>query len=360
MSDCPGCEVLPGPLPTTGSLYLWPPLGHTLNKIRAALAATGVPVDAPADDCLSVPVGAEVFQTLRDLSTKNLSQIERQQCKYLLLPCGAQPTLGDLGRVDSLNHLLAHVTGRWLVELLAEQRLVSHFQPIVRTDDPEQIFAYECLLRGLTETGDLISPTQLYGASRDANLLYHLDRSARLQHIAAVRRHNLDTTVFINFTPTAIYDPQFCLRSTVAAIQATGLPPASFVFEVVESDHVTDIERLPNILNYYRQAGFRVALDDLGAGYSSLNLLSQIRPDFIKLDMQLIRDIDTDPYKGEVVSKLIGAAHNLGVQVVAEGIETVGEWNWIAAHGADYSQGYLFGKPNAEPQRSFAVGTNRA
>jgi EAL domain-containing protein (putative c-di-GMP-specific phosphodiesterase class I) len=355
MSNCPGCELLPGPLPTSGTLCLWPPLGHTQSKLRAAFEANGIHSDVSSPDCLTVPVSDEAFQTLRDLAAADLSEVECNQCKYLLLPTGVQPTLSDFGRVNSLTHLIAHVSGRWLVELLAERRLTTHFQPIVCTESPEQVFAYECLVRGIDAAGKLISPGRLYNVARDASLLYYLDRSSRLQHIAAARRYGLKSTVFINFNPTSIYDPEFCLRSTVAAIQETEIPPENFIFEVVESDRVTDIGRLPKILDYYRRAGFRIALDDVGAGYSSLNMLSLLRPDFVKLDMELIRGIDHDPYKGEVVGKLIESAHNLGVKVIAEGVETVGEWNWAAIHGADYTQGYLFGKPAAEPQPSLAV-----
>jgi EAL domain-containing protein (putative c-di-GMP-specific phosphodiesterase class I) len=332
-----------------GTLYLWPPLGHTLNKIAESLIKAELAATKLGDDCLSIDVTPSALHVLNEVCQARLSQVERDQCKYLLLPPGRELTLSDLGRVNSLTHLLAHVTGRWLVELLAERRLITQFQPIVHTSEPENIFAYECLIRGVDTVGKPIMPGKLFDASRDANLLFHLDRAARLQHIHAAEQHNLTTAVFINFNPTSIYDPAFCLSSTIAAIRRTHLDPKQFVFEVVESDRVVDIERLPQILDFYRREGFRVALDDVGAGYSSLNMLSTLRPDFIKLDMHLVRDIDLDPYKAEVVSGLITAAHNLGIQVVAEGIETVGQWNWIANAGADYAQGYLFGKPSAMP-----------
>jgi EAL domain-containing protein (putative c-di-GMP-specific phosphodiesterase class I) len=286
---------------------------------------------------------------LSEVCFAQLSQVERDQCKYLLLTTGRELTLGDMGRVESMSHLLAHVSGRWLVELLAERRLKTYFQPIVHTSEPDNIFAHECLLRGVDVSGALIMPNKLFDASRDASLLFYLDRAARLQHINAVERCNMNTAVFINFNPTSIYDPEYCLNTTVAAVRRTHMDPKQFVFEVVESDRVTDLEQLPQILDVYRREGFRVALDDLGAGYSSLNMLSTLRPDFIKLDMQLVRGVDMDPYKAEVVSALIAAAHNLGIQIVAEGVETVGEWNWVAAAGADYTQGYLFGKPSDTP-----------
>jgi EAL domain-containing protein (putative c-di-GMP-specific phosphodiesterase class I) len=354
MAECPGCELLPSPLPATGKVCLWPPLGHTSSKIRQALATASVEVEVSDAGYLSADATPRFFEGLRRIADEQLSEVERDQCKYLHLPLGEAPSMSDFGRVNSLTHLVAHISGRWLVELLTDRRITTHFQPIVHAADPERVFAYECLLRGIDDAGKTIPPGKLYQSARSANLLYHLDRSSRLQHIAAIARHGMPINHFINFNPTSIYDPEFCLRSTVAAIKGTGLPPESFVFEVVESDHVSDLQRLPYILDYYRRAGFRVALDDLGAGFSSLNLLSALRPDFVKLDMELLRGIDENPYKGQLVSKIIETAHDLGIEVVAEGIETVGEWNWAAAHGANYIQGYLFGRPHPTPQPSCA------
>jgi len=356
--SCPGCELLPERLPATGVLCLWPPLGHTLHKLRTGLLDLGVRAESPSPDCLQIAICAELFPALTQLASRELSLAEQEHCKYLILPAGGQPSMSDISRVNSLSHLLAQTTGRWLVELLAQHRLVTFFQPIVETEHPDQVFGYECLLRGLSEDVGLISPDALYQMARRAKLLYQLDRGARLQHIAAARRHDMKSMLFINFNPTSIYDPAFCLKSTFEAIQRSDLTPSKIVFEVVESDRLTDPERLPRILDHYRNAGFRVALDDVGAGYSSLGLLSTLKPDFIKLDMDLIRGIDVDPYKGEIVARLIDLAHKLNIEVIAEGVETVAEWNWVAAHGADFTQGYLFGRPNDEPLAScFAEST---
>ena len=95
--------------------------------------------------------------------------------------------------------------------------------------------------------------------------------------------------------------------------------------------------------------GFRVALDDMGSGYNSLNSLTQIKPDFIKLDMQLIRGVHRDTYKSCVAAKLLEMAQALGVATVVEGVEEPAEWQWAADHGADFAQGYLFARPNAVP-----------
>jgi EAL domain-containing protein (putative c-di-GMP-specific phosphodiesterase class I) len=100
-----------------------------------------------------------------------------------------------------------------------------------------------------------------------------------------------------------------------------------------------------------------VALDDLGAGFSSLNLLTELRPDFVKMDMHLIRGVDQNDYKARILGSLIDLAHKLEIPVVAEGVETVAEWQWLRAAGADLVQGYLFAKPGAEPPLPVVPGT---
>lgn len=225
----------------------------------------------------------------------------------------------------------------------------------MHADAPGQVFAYECLMRGRLDDGQVRAAGQILAAAREADLLFHVDREARLTAIRDASAHGITTPLFINFNPTAIYDPQFCLRSTVAAARATGVSGDRFVFEVIESDAVDDVGHLLRILNYYRDAGFRVALDDLGSGYASLNLLAQLRPDFVKFDRELIRAIDHDLYKQKVVRKLIELALELEIGTVAEGIERVEEWQWLREAGIDYAQGYLFARPTSPPPLPTAV-----
>ena len=104
------------------------------------------------------------------------------------------------------------------------------------------------------------------------------------------------------------------------------------------------------ILSFYRDAGFRVALDDIGSGYSSLNVLHQLRPDFLKLDMELVRNVHMDPFKATIAAKLLEIAQALGITAIAEGIESAEELAWVATHGATYAQGYFLGRPAADPR----------
>ena len=151
-------------------------------------------------------------------------------------------------------------------------------------------------------------------------------READRNRIASAR--GLTTRVFVNFNPRSIDDPVRGMASTLRAALSSGIAPESFVFEVVESDEIVDEEALLTILEFCREVGCRVALDDLGAGHSSLKLMTKIRPDFVKLDMTLIRDVDRDGYKSCVAGKIIELARELGAETVVDGVETDAEWRW--------------------------------
>jgi EAL domain-containing protein (putative c-di-GMP-specific phosphodiesterase class I) len=341
-------------------LYFCPPLGHTLTKLREAFRRLPVEWQEPAPQTLALDMATAGTAFLHAGLSDALTRAELQDTRCLILPCGHSPTIGDLSRVESMQSLLARVQGRWLINMIGEQRLCSYFQPIVVCDRPEEIFAHECLLRGIGNDGRLVMPNEMYALARDANLLFMLDRAARLRHIKSAIEQQLSSQIFINFNPTAIYDPTYCLRSTVRAIAGSGFARDRFVFEVVESDAITDLDRLPRILEYYRENGYKVALDDFGAGFGSVNLLTRLKPDYIKLDMHLLRDVDSDPYKAKITAKLLEMARDLGVLTIAEGIETEAEYHWALRHGADFVQGYLFGAPTpAEVTLPAAVRVSR-
>ena len=137
------------------------------------------------------------------------------------------------------------------------------------------------------------------------------------------------------------------------------LNSGGYVFEVVESDEISDIDSLMEITDHLRDAGCLLALDDVGAGYNSLNLVAQLKPDFIKIDMGLIRGVDDDVFKARVTAKLLELARELDVKTIVEGVETESEWRWAVQHGADFAQGYLFARPAPVPPKS-AFSSQRA
>lgn len=238
-----------------------------------------------------------------------------------------------------------------LLEILQSKRLESWFQPIVSAVD-YSLRGYECLMRGRSASGDLVYPDKLIAWSRQENLTFMLDRICREMHLRNAGRYLAGSDLFLtlNFLPTAIYNPESCLATTVAAAKAANIPPERIIFEVVETEKVTDLNHLRNIIDYYRAKGFRVALDDVGSGYAGLDMLAELSPDLIKIDRQLIVKAVASPMHRSICAALTQMGHDNGKLVLAEGIERVEERDLLASMGVDLFQGYLFGRPAPQPQ----------
>ncbi|MBW4486828.1 MAG: EAL domain-containing protein [Trichocoleus desertorum ATA4-8-CV12] len=298
---------------------------------------------------MSVPCEPGQAQELAQNIGRLLTPIELKETQALFIRGNVQPQIQDFSDITSLQRFIKFTQSDWLVEMLAAKRFTSFFQPIVHIKDTSRIYAHEALLRGFDQQNNLIMPGAILELATEAGLLPQVDRLARLSAIAQANQHQISSHIFINFSPTALYDPVSCLRSTVHAIDAAGIAHEQVVFEVIESNHPQDLDHLKSILKYYRDAGFLIALDDLGSGYSSLNLLHQLRPDFLKLDMGLVRDVHQDPYKALITEKILEITQQLNIQTVAEGIECVEELGWLRERGATFAQGYLIAKPSAVP-----------
>ncbi len=347
---CSACEVVE-PLPrSSGRLYLAPPVPHTRRKLREASKALGLSIEEMDGGIQGIALGDGDLSRLLGQLEERLSEPEQKQSHALFVAGNKTPGLGDLLQARSLSVLLGRESGCWLVDLMESDRLFAHFHPIVSMANPANIHAHECLLRARGDDGKTIPPFEIFQAASRAELTFHLDRAARLTAIRDAVSHDLPGKIFINFNPTAIYDPNFCLQTTVRAIHDAGIEPSRLVFEVIESEEISDSKHLKSILQFYRDAGFGVALDDLGAGYASLNLLSSLRPNYIKFDRELVSGIDGDRYRQTVFSKLVEMARELDVKTVAEGVETRSEWDFLASQGVDFAQGFLLCRPDAPPQ----------
>ncbi|WP_019625935.1 EAL domain-containing protein [Thioalkalivibrio sp. ALJT] len=350
---CPDCERVHLLPEASGTLYLAPVLAHTRAALRQRMVDEQLPCAEPTSGILALPVkGAGGLGEMLVRLQQALSSSEQVGCRATFVAEGDDFGLGHLQDTHLLSTLIARHNARDLSAILAGDALDFHFQPIVHAAEPAEVFAYEALVRASSPAGDPIAPPELFRTARDAELLFHLDRSARINAIRRATERGITNRLFINFNPTAIYDPAFCLETTVREIMsrpADRAGPGGFVFEVIESDQVNDIEHLSRIVERYRRAGFQVALDDLGAGYASLNMLSQLHPDFVKIDRELVSGIDRDVYQQKILDKIVELARDLNIEVVAEGIERVEEWRWLKDR-VDYCQGYLFARPAAVPQ----------
>jgi EAL domain-containing protein (putative c-di-GMP-specific phosphodiesterase class I) len=254
------------------------------------------------------------------------------------------------GPWHSLDEIARHHSAHWIDDVIAESRIKTVFQPIISVQDGRAaVQGYEFLSRALETDGSLIPPYKMFEAARLRDRLFALDRVCR---ISAVRHANHvgDRLVFVNFIPTAIYSPEHCLQTTLAEAHKSGVNPHNFVFEVVETDKVDSVEHLENILLFYRKHGFRYALDDVGQGYSTLEMVERLKPDFVKLDMHYVQGVADDIAKQKAALDLLNTARAVGSRPLAEGVETLEDWRWLVEAGYELFQGYLFGKPELTPQ----------
>ena len=217
------------------------------------------------------------------------------------------------------------------------------FQPIVDVARRE-VFAYEALVRGPDG-----QPAGWVLDRMTPETLYRFDQTCRVLAIDTAARLGLGgAKLSINFIPNAVYEPASCIRLTLAAADKVGLPVECLMFELTESERITDPQHALSILAYYQRRGFVTAVDDFGAGFAGLQLLVQFQPQVLKLDMELLRGIDHHRARQAVVGGALQIARELGSDVVAEGVETEGEYAWLRGAGVRLFQGYYFARPQLE------------
>jgi blue light- and temperature-responsive anti-repressor len=213
------------------------------------------------------------------------------------------------------------------------------YQPIVDIE-AGKVFAHEALVRG--PGGE---PAASVFQAVHPSVLHEFDRQARLGAIALASELGLSNLLSLNFLPLGLDLLPDAVESLLDAVTATQRSPRNLILEVTEGELIRDPRCFASRLNEYRSRGLRLAIDDFGAGYSGLNLLCDFQPDVIKLDMYLVRDIDTSGPRQAIVRAVIQACDDMGIEVIAEGVETMAEYDWFRRVGVRLFQGFLFGRP---------------
>lgn len=213
------------------------------------------------------------------------------------------------------------------------------YQPIVDLSRRE-IVAHEALVRGPNGESAFSVLSQVNDSNR-----YMFDQACRVKAIRGAAELGMSELLSINFLPNAVYRPEACIQTTFQAAKEYRFPIEQIIFEVTEGEQVIDRPHLVNIFREYRRFGFHTAIDDFGAGYAGLNLLSEFQPDIVKVDMQLVRDIDQSVPKKAIVAGIVTICAALDIKVLAEGIETAAERDYLLAAGINLMQGYLFSRP---------------
>jgi len=236
-----------------------------------------------------------------------------------------------------------------LSSILTQSGLHSLFQPIICLSE-RRILGYEALTRGPSNS-PLHSPIALFAVARQAGRLSELEIACRQSACRRFNEQQLPGKLFLNVSPESLLEAAHQPGRTLQLLQDLGIAPSQVVIELTEQTPIDDFQLLQTALHHYRAMGFSIALDDLGAGYSSLRLWSELRPDYVKIDRHFIDGIHQDALKREFVGSILQIAKASRAQVIAEGIELPEELAVLTEMGVDLVQGYLLGRPQEHPSR---------
>ncbi len=239
-----------------------------------------------------------------------------------------------------------------LSQILAGESVAVHFQPIISVRK-KAIVGYEGLARGIYPgNGGFIPPPELFYEAAEKGLTLHLDRLCRkkaMEYFRGIAVERPGRLLSLNFEASVIDQGVVGSGNLIHQTTSLGLNPASIALEIIESN-VRDVGELQKFIRTYRDYGFLIALDDVGAGHSNLNRIPLLKPDILKIDRYLVQGIQDDFHKQEVFKSLVGLAHKIGALILAEGIETEAEGLYLLEAGVDLAQGYYFSKPQSYDQ----------
>lgn len=336
--NCSGCSPI-HPIEEQGILYLRPRSPVLLETLQALAVKVAHSNGLIQMQYTSTEAVRNVLGEVERADPSLQASIEVQ-----VTPLHMQAVPDGWIRPQMLESRIRHAE---LVSIILGNQFSSHMQPIV--DASEQIIGFEFLLRP-AENGKPFNPYELFEVARYTGLQSYLDRKARTTAIetsAACLPHGVKR--FVNFLPSSIYSPASCLTHTFNAIERLELDPRDFVFEMVETEQVQHVSMLQYIFDTYRAHGISVALDDVGAGFSTLELMNRLEPDFVKIDRSLIDHCDMDETRQRKIADIVEMSRRFGGRVLAEGIERIEEFEYCRSVGIELAQGYYFGKPSSCP-----------
>ncbi|WP_443134847.1 EAL domain-containing protein [Halomonas sp. HAL1] len=216
------------------------------------------------------------------------------------------------------------------------------FQPIVDVSQREIIY-YEALVRGPNGESAFSILEQV-----TQDLMYRFDQACRIKAIELASELGMQEKLSINFLPNAVYEPRACMQATLETAHRIGWPIERLNFEITETERVTDRGHLRRIIESYREMGVTTSLDDFGNGYANLDLLTDLQPDSLKLDRDLVMTCNSDKRRQAILRSLVALASTLGIPLIAEGVETREESRCLVELGIPMQQGYYFSYPNLE------------
>jgi len=228
----------------------------------------------------------------------------------------------------------------FLRKIIKEKKIKTVLHPIVDIQN-NNVLGYEALSRGPIGTS-LEAPDRLFELAHEGKLVFELERLCRAGALSLIRKFDKGHYLFLNNDPIVMHDPSF---QALHLFKKYNVPPERVVLEITERRAIKNFSHFKKVLNIFRRAGFKIAIDDAGSGYSSLNAIAALEPDFIKFDIGLIKNIHKDTIKQDLVRAIMHFAEKINTPVIAEGIENIYDYTFIRSIGIPYAQGFLFSKP---------------
>lgn len=237
--------------------------------------------------------------------------------------------------------------GEELTQILQTRSITTRFQPIVDLKTG-QTLGYEALSRG-PEGSKLFSPTVLFQCAEETGRLLPLEHLCRETSIASAVRYAIQDHLFLNITPTVIEDPDFQTGLTKKVLFEHGLTPSQIILEITERSAICNFDAFRRSIDHYRRQGFGIAIDDAGAGYSSLQAIAELNPDYIKIDRSIIAGVDQSPLKQNMVKAMVDIAQACHAKIIGEGVETSSELMSLLQLNVNYAQGFYLARPEVPP-----------
>jgi EAL domain-containing protein (putative c-di-GMP-specific phosphodiesterase class I) len=300
---------------------------------------------------LKMPCRGVDWKSILRTAGESLSITERHDVRVATVPSGKGPAAlaGAIFGARRLDERLNQLASEWLPDVLKRRALAIHFQPLIQ-QPPGRIYGYEYFMRGIDEAGAIIPPAKMFEAAGHLGLFAKLDEMCRLAAIARAVELGLTGQLFLNFCPAAIYNPETCLRKTIAAIQSAGMNPDRITFEAPAPNGDIDRTHLIGILRYCQSLGFKVAIKHIRADHTSSRPVGDLRPDYLKLDGALIRRAahPLNTADAGAVREIVEAARKQDTATIAGGIETEQEMKFAFDAGIRLSQGFYHAPPSGE------------
>lgn len=230
--------------------------------------------------------------------------------------------------------------------ILEEERIYPVFQPIVSLKNGE-ILGYEALTR-LDIENCLINIEEFFLLAEEYECLWKVEEMCRRKALLAVKENGTDKKIFLNVDPNVIKDSLFRKGVTISYLKEFNLYPDNIIFEITERNSIEDSDTFVNTIRHYQEQNFEIAIDDFGNGYAGMNRVCKLNPEYIKIDREIIHDIDKDALKGTIVESMVQFCRKSHIRLIAEGIETREELYTLINLGVNYGQGYYLKRPDKE------------